>query len=143
MPEEKRMSRSKLAKTAVAMAAAALAATAVAVPAGATKTIPSSLQIEAEGDHGRVKSHYASCRRGRHITLKQAGHGLPLTRGISDADGSWELDLEEARQNLQGGLPYRVYAVLRPKFQAPSGTCLGWVSRNFEISTETIEINVR
>jgi hypothetical protein len=58
-------------------------------------------------------------------------------------EGRWELDLDEARANLHGGLPYRVYAVLRPKSQAPPGTCMGWVSRNFEISTETIEINLR
>lgn len=138
------MSRNKLAMTTVAMAAAALATAALAVaPAGATKLFPSSLQIEAEGEHGRVKSHPADCRKGRYVTLKEHGDGAPLARGISDAQGRWELDLDQARENLEGPGPYLVYAVLRPKFQGSPGTCMGSVSRNFRLSANTIRIEVR
>ncbi len=84
------MSRNKLARTTVVMAAAALATALAVAPAGATKLFPSSLQIEAEGEHGRVKSHSADCRKDRYVTLKEHGAAPPSPVGspMRKADGN-------------------------------------------------------
>jgi hypothetical protein len=137
------MSRSKLARTIGVTAAAVLAAGAMGVvPAGATKVVRSSLEVSPEGDRGIVESPDASCIAGRTVTLKQKGFGFPLSRGISYAEGNWELDLEKAGENLQGRRPYLVYAVLRPRWQGPRAACLGYVSRTFRIDGNTIRITV-
>ncbi len=137
------MRRNKLARaTAVAAAVLAVVATG-AVPAGATGIIRSSLQVSPEGDQGIVESPDASCIEGRTVTLKQKLYGFPLSRGTSDAEGRWELDLDEVSENLQGPRPYFVYAVLRPKYQGPRDTCIGYVSRTFRINANTIRIEVR
>ena len=137
------MSRNKLAGTIAATTAAVFAAGAMgAVPAGATEVVRSSLQVSAKGDSGIVGSPDASCIEGRTVTLKQKGYGSPLSRGISDAEGRWELDIDEAGENLQGRRPYLVYAVLRPRWQDPGPACRGYVSDTFRIDGNTIRITV-
>ena len=126
--------------TALALSAgAALALTAPIVGAtgqpGQTVELKTSVTINNLGYAGKVKAANANCVEQRVVVLKQKGHGGTLGRSVSDEEGRWRVSPEAIP--YKGGLPYSIYAEVKPLTQGTAGTifkCLGATSKTVEIT---------
>jgi len=130
------MSKSKRVKAGLtALAAAAVMATAV-VSAGAnepgeTVTLKSTLSINPYGNGGKVTASNANCVEGRTVVVKQQGKGK-IGSATTNVNGGWH-----AEPKYKGGLPFKVYAEVKPVTQGTAGTiykCLGATSRTVTIN---------
>jgi hypothetical protein len=106
-----------------------------AAPAGATRIVkvPSRLTISAYAYFGKVKSRNRGCLSSRRVVLKQKGHGV-LGRTTSGDKGSWRFD--PSTLHYKGRLPFRIFAVLKPKSDGTAGTiykCSGATSKTIVI----------
>jgi len=114
----------------VLAAVAAVAALALAVPVagfaagepGQTVEIKSTITINPYGSAGKVSASNPNCTESRTVVVKQVGIGkIGSTTTLST--GSWK-----AEPKYKGGLPYKVYAEVKPVTQGTAGTiykCLG------------------
>jgi len=123
----------------VAPALALVAVLAVAVPAvfaagpGEVTKVKTTLTISAYGYKGFVKSANKNCVGERKVVLKQKGRGV-ISRGTSEANGRWEVDLDALNQNIK--IPAKVFAVVKPITQATAGP----IYRCLEATSKTVEI---
>ena len=113
------------------VAAAAVAALALAVPVapvgaagepGQTVEIKSTITINPYGSAGKVSASNANCTESRTVVIKQVGIGK-IGSTTTSSTGSWK-----AEPKYKGGLPYKVYAEVKPVSQGTAGTiykCLG------------------
>jgi hypothetical protein len=123
--------RKRIGSSIAAMAAALALAGLVVASAGASKvvTISSTIQVGPFGNIGKVKSPNSGCVSSRKVVLKQKGYGA-LGKATTDDQGKWEVPIESIK--YKGGLPYKVYAEVKPLSQGTAGTiykCLGATSK--------------
>ena len=118
---------------------AAVAALALAVPvvgfaageAGQTVEVKSTITINPYASAGKVSASNPNCTESRTVVIKEVGYGK-IGSTTTSSTGSWK-----AEPKYKGGLPYKVYAEVKPVSQGTAGTiykCLGAKS-----PTKTIE----
>jgi hypothetical protein len=119
--------------------AAAVAVLALAVPVagfaagepGQTVEIKSTITINPYGSAGKVSASNPNCTEERQVVVKQVGIGR-IAAIETSSTGSWK-----AEPKYKGGLPYKVYAEVKPVTQGTAGTiykCLGAKSRTVTIN---------
>jgi hypothetical protein len=122
---------------AAALALAVGAVLAVAVPViaaaepGQTVELKSTITINPYGNAGKVSSSNANCVDQRTVVVKQVGKGK-IGSATTNANGGWK-----AEPKYKGGLPFKVYAEVKPVTQGTAGTiykCLGATSKVRTIS---------
>ena len=120
----------KSSRRALGVVVAAVAALALAVPVagfaagqpGQTVEIKSTITINPYGSAGKVSASNPNCTESRTVVVKQVGIGK-IGSTTTSSTGSWK-----AEPKYKGGLPYRVYAEVKPVSEGTAGTiykCLG------------------
>jgi hypothetical protein len=131
------MSKSKRVKASLVVAMVAVAAMAMAVVSasanepGETVTLKSTISINPYGNAGKVTSSNANCVEDRRVVVKQKGQGT-IGVATTNANGGWK-----AEPTYKGGLPFKVYAEVKPVTQGTAGTiykCLAATSRTITIN---------
>ena len=126
-------------KRVVGLVAAAAAVLALAAPVagfaagepGQTVEIKSTITINPYASAGKVSAKNPNCTESRTVVIKEVGFGK-IGSTTTSSTGSWK-----AEPDYKGGVPFKVYAEVKPVTQGTAGTiykCLGAKS-----PTKTIE----
>ena len=98
---------------------------------GETVTLKSAVTVNPYGSAGKVTASNANCVEERQVVIKQQGKGK-IGAATTNAKGGWK-----AEPKYKGGLPYKVYAEVKPVIQATAGPiykCLAATSKTVEIA---------
>jgi hypothetical protein len=98
---------------------------------GETVTLKSTVTINPYGSAGKVTASNANCVEQRQVVIKQQGKGK-IGAATTNAKGGWK-----AEPKYKGGLPYKIYAEVKPITQGTAGTiykCLAAMSKTITIN---------
>jgi hypothetical protein len=115
--------------TVLATTIAVAAPVAASAGPGQTVKIPSTVTVGPFGYIGKVTASNPNCVPERKVVLKQKGYGTVGSTTTNDK-GKWELDIDSIE--YKGGLPYKLFAEVKPLSQGTAGTiykCLGATSK--------------